>query len=394
MKLQAQSSRALHAALNKSAKCIASKNTMAILDNVLLSQNAEGKFFFTSTTTDSQLTIPAPLSVVEGKFDKPIALPVQTISKFLSTLPDCTITFDFIDDKNVSLEYCTTIGDKTKSGKVSMVYFKGEDFPKMAKPTVDTLHISLPGSLFINAIEQARSFCDAGELRPVMSAMCIDVVEDLSEVIFVATTGHILYKQVVSNDPARGGCDFYRGGTGSKALLHASYFRTLAVLAGLEQIDVESDGYTIRISSGDTEFMCKALEGRYPNYNSVIPRNNPYAICFDKKEMLSVVKRVAMFSSESSNLVELKKDGMFLRVSAQDIDFGLSADDQVIITDANLPDNFRIGFRASAMIDSINAIEGDSIRMTLADPSRVGVITADEPSPSVLTLLTPVLLND
>ena len=394
MKLQAQSSRDLSVALGKSAKCIATKNTIAILDNVLLSKHEDGKFYFTSATSDSQLTIPAPLTLIEGNFAKPIVLPIDTISKFVSSLPDCTITFDFVDDKNVVLEYCTTIGDKVKTGKVSLTYCNGENFPTMVEPATATLHISLPGTVFRSVIEQSRNFIALDELRPVMSALCIDVAEDLSDVVFVATNTHILYKRVLSNDPAKGGYDFFRGGGSGKMLLHLDYFRTVSVLNDAEKVDIESDGHNIRIWTKDSEFTCKALEGKYPNYNSVIPRNNPYYITFDKKEMISVIKRVAMFSSESSNLIVLEKNGMLLNVSAQDIDFGRSADDQVIITNAECNDHFRIGFKSSCLIDTISAIDSDTIRMTLADPSRAGVVTADEPSPSTLTLLMPMLIND
>ena len=101
-----------------------------------------------------------------------------------------------------------------------------------------------------------------------------------------------------------------------------------------------------------------------------------------------------MFSSESSNLIVLEKNGMLLNVSAQDIDFGRSAEDQVIITNAECNEHFRIGFKSSFLIDTISAIDSDAIRMTLADPSRAGVVTADEPSPSTLTLLMPMLIND
>ena len=158
MKLQAQSSRDLSVAFCKSAKCIATKNTIAILDNVLLSKHEDGKFYFTSATPDSQLTIPAPLTLIEGNFAKPIALPIDTIGKFVSSLPDCAITFVFVDEKNVVLEYCTTVGDKVKTGKVSLTYFNGENFPTMAEPATATLHISLPGTVFRDVIEKSRKF--------------------------------------------------------------------------------------------------------------------------------------------------------------------------------------------------------------------------------------------
>lgn len=394
MKLQARSSKELAIALGKSAKNIGSKNSIAILDYVLLSQNAKGDFFFTSATSDSQLTIPAPFTIIDGTFTKPIALPVKNMTSLLATLSDCTVNFDFVGESGMTLEYCTTVGDKTKSGKASMVYQDGSEFPKMAAPANDILHISLPGDLFIGTIDQARNFIDNEELRPIISALCIDVAQDLANVNMVGTNMHLLYKRGISNDPAKGGCNFFRGGTPGTILLHMNNFRALSVFAGMEQIDIESDGHNIRITSGDVEFICKGLEGKYPNYNAVIPRNNPYYITFDKKEMLSVIKRVSMFSSESSNLLEIKKSGMFVEVLAQDIDFGLSAHDQVIIVDSDCPDDFRIGFNAAHIADAINALDGDTIRISLSDPSRAGVLTPDEPSPSTLALLMPMLLND
>ena len=111
MKLQAQSSKALHAALNKSAKCIGSKNTIAILDNVLLTRKGE-QFFLTSSTTEAQLTIPAPLTICNGTYDRDIVLPIKMLSALLSTLPDCVVTFDIPDNsQSFTVEYCTSKED-------------------------------------------------------------------------------------------------------------------------------------------------------------------------------------------------------------------------------------------------------------------------------------------
>lgn len=394
MKLQARSSRDLSVALGKSAKCIVSKNTIAILDNVLLWQDEEGNFFFTSATSDAQLTISAPITIVEGKFDTPIALPIKTITPFLNTLPDCTITFNFVSEHKLTLEYCTSIGDKTKSGQASFTYFSGNEFPRMAKPAKDGLHIKFPGNVVQGAIEKSRNFISNNELRPVMCALCVDVVDDLSEAVFVATTGHVLYKQIVSNDPAQGGVEFYQSGSPDKILIHSQYFRPITVFAGAEQVDIMNDGHSICLAADNMELICKAIEARYPNYNAVIPRGNPYHICFDKQEMLSVIRRVSMFSSSASNMIVLEKDGLFVKISAQDEDFGTSAADEVVIISADCPDHFKIGFKASSLADVINTIDGTTIRLSLSDPTHAGVVTEDNPSPRVTTLVMPLLIND
>ena len=395
MKLQAQSSKALHAALNKSAKCIGSKNTIAILDNVLLTRKGE-QFFLTSSTTEAQLTIPAPLTICNGTYDRDIVLPIKMLSALLGTLPDCVVTFDIPDDsQSFTVEYCTSSEDNVKPGKAQMCLFPGGDFPQMEQPKAEQSSvISLPMSLFHSVVDTADKFAIMDELRPQLSCLCIDVAEDRSEVVFVGTNGQTLVKMTHSNDPAKGGSDFFRGGKPGNMLIHRNYFRTISAFDGSEDITIENDGHTIRFTSGETELICKQVEGRYPNYNAVIPKNNPFYVVFDKKEMLDILRRVSLFSSNASNLVEIKKNGIFLTVSANDADFSVSGEDQVCIADAQCDDNFRIGLKSTSFQTCINSIPSDTIRMQLLDPTRAVVITADDPAPKVMTLCMPMILND
>lgn len=395
MKLQAQSSKALHAALNKSAKCIGSKNTIAILDNVLLTRKGE-QFFLTSSTTEAQLTIPAPLTICNGTYDHDIVLPIKMLSALLGTLPDCVVTFDIPDDsQSFTVEYCTGSEDNVKPGKAQMCLFPGGDFPQMEQPNAEQSSvISLPLSLFHSVVDTADKFAIMDELRPQLSCLCIDVAEDRSEVVFVGTNGQTLVKMTHSNDPAKGGSDFFRGGQPGNILIHRNYFRTISAFDGSEDITIENDGHTVRFTSCDMELICKQVEGRYPNYNAVIPKNNPFYVVFDKKEMLDILRRVSLFSSNASNLVEIQKNGMFLTVSANDADFSVSGEDQVCIADAQCDDNFRIGLKSTAFQTCINSIPSDTIRMQLLDPTRAVVITADDPAPKVMTLCMPMILND
>lgn len=398
MKIQAQSSLLLRQALQKAAKCIDSKTAIAILSNVLLTQRKEdGKFFFVSATTDSELTIPAPLTIVEGSFKEDVVLPITSLLSLLSTLPaDCVVTMDLSQDKDhcLNIEYCTQNGDNVKKGNVSLVYFSAESFPRAAQPDNASLHISLPMATFSNVLSHAGKFVSDSELRPVMRCLCIDVAEDRSEVIFVASNGHVLIKLIHTNNPETGGSNFFRSGTPGKILVYSSFFKTFSAFDGEEDIDIEANESMVRFTAGDITFVCKKAEGQYPNYNSVIPRNNPYKVTVDKRELASVVKRVALFSSESSNLIVLKKDGMFLDISAQDLDFNMSANDQVLITDGTCPEGHSIGFKASSLLDVLAPIPSDTVTLHLGGPSRAGVVTANESSPRALTLLMPMILNE
>ena len=398
MKIQAQSSLLLRQALQKAAKCIDSKTAIAILSNVLLTQRKDdGKFFFVSATTDSELSIPAPLIIVEGSFKEDVVLPITSLLSLLSTLPaDCVVTMDLSQDKDrcLNIEYCTQNGENVKKGNVSLVYFSAEAFPRAAQPDNASIHISLPMATFSNVLSHAGKFVSDSDLRPVMRCLCIDVAEDRSEVIFVASNGHVLIKLIHTNNPDTGGSNFFRSGTPGKILVYSSFFKTFSAFDGEEDIDIEANESMVRFTAGDITFVCKKAEGQYPNYNSVIPRNNPYEITVDKRELASVVKRVALFSSESSNLIVLKKDGMFLDISAQDLDFNMSANDQVLITEGTCPEGHSIGFKASSLLDVLTPIPSDTITLHLSDPSRAVVVTANESSPRALTLLMPMLLND
>ena len=398
MKIQAQSSLLLRQALQKAAKCIDSKTAIAILSNVLLTQRKDdGKFFFVSATTDSELIIPAPLTIVEGSFKEDVVLPITSLLSLLSTLPaDCVVTMDLSQDKerSMNIEYCTQNGENVKKGNVSLVYFSAEAFPRAAQPDNASIHISLPMATFSNVLSHAGKFVSDSDLRPVMRCLCIDVAEDRSEVIFVASNGHVLIKLIHTNNPETGGSNFFRSGTPGKILVYSCFFKTLSVFDGCEDIDIEANESMVRFTAGDITFVCKKAEGQYPNYNSVIPRNNPHKITVDKRELANVVKRVALFSSESSNLIVLKKDGMFLDVSAQDLDFNMSANDQVLITEGTCPEGHSIGFKASSLLDVLAPIPSDTVTIHLSDPSRAGVVTANESSPRALTLLMPMILND
>ena len=398
MKIQAQSALLLRQALQKAAKCIDSKTAIAILSNVLLTQRKDdGKFFFVSATTDSELIIPAPLTIVEGSFKEDVVLPITSLLSLLSTLPaDCVVTMDLSQDKehSMNIEYCTQNGENVKKGNVSLVYFSAEAFPRAAQPDNASLHISLPMATFSNVLSHAGKFVSDSDLRPVMRCLCIDVAEDRSEVIFVASNGHVLIKLIHTNNPETGGSNFFRSGTPGKILVYSCFFKTLSVFDGCEDIDIEANESMVRFTAGDITFVCKKAEGQYPNYNSVIPRNNPHKITVDKRELANVVKRVALFSSESSNLIVLKKDGMFLDVSAQDLDFNMSANDQVLITEGTCPEGHSIGFKASSLLDVLAPIPSDTVTLHLSDPSHAGVVTANESSPRALTLLMPMILND
>ncbi|MPN52029.1 Beta sliding clamp [bioreactor metagenome] len=142
------------------------------------------------------------------------------------------------------------------------------------------------------------------------------------------------------------------------------------------------------------KMVCRFVEGRYPNYNSVIPQNNPNIFVLDRLTLLNALKRVAVFSNPASNLVKFQLSEDKIVVTAQDIDFLTTAEETIPCTyEGNV---MNIGFKASFLIDILDNIPSSDVRIELSDPSRAGLIlpVEKEENEDMLTLLMPMMLND
>lgn len=395
MKLQAQSSRELQKALQKSAKCVAAKNMASILDNVLLTKKDDGKMYFTTSTGDAQLTVEAPLNVVEGRFTAPVALRIELIASLLGTLPDCPVTFSFVDNtQTLVLEYCTEQNGVVKPGQVTLTYVSGEDYPLFATIGEDVTSIALPRVYFEDIVAKASNFVDRKESRAALNSLFVDVAEDHSAVTFVATNGMLLYRATYSHDPAEGGSDFFRSGTPRSFMVHSSNFRSLSVFEDCEEITLESNDRFVRFQGGGAELICKAVEGKYPNFRSIIPTNTPAHVVFSQKEMQTILKRISLFSDKASNCVSVSKNNMFLDLEAKDVDFSISASDQVLVESGECEEGLRVGFNASYLTTAVSALTAEgSIRMNITDPTRPVTFTVDDPAPRELTLCMPMMLR-
>ena len=140
--------------------------------------------------------------------------------------------------------------------------------------------------------------------------------------------------------------------------------------------------------------ICRLIEGRYPNYNSVIPQNNPHKTIIDRISFISALRRVAVFSSQASSLIKLSLSNNLIKISAQDIDFSTSAEETVPCQYEGNP--MSIGFKSSFLIDILTNISSQNVIIELADPSRAGVVVPEEQEENedLLMLLMPMMLND
>lgn len=382
MKLTISVKDLLHA-LNAVGKVIQKKNTLAILDNVMFNAQ-DGSYTITGSSVENSLTMPIALTINAGDEFKPFCINPTSLVPLLSTLAEQPVTLDLdFSTHNAKLTY--------NSGVASMPFQETEDYPKMATLGETTVEFSIPTSVLLPATKAAAAFTGKDQLRPILSSVALDA--DSEGVTFAGTDGHWLYKYIYHH-----GAPFLTKGGKDMLLLPAEVVSALSVFAGNEMVTVAHDGKHISIMSEGITFVVRDMEGRYPNYNGVIPKDSPYHVVMPVKAMSDALKRVQLMAPDTSRLVKFSKEPMFLALAASDLDFARSAREQLSAADCDnactWPDGQYIGFNASHLLSVLQYISTENVRFELAGQDRAALLKEDDGQSSLTILLMPVLVND
>ena len=159
-----------------------------------------------------------------------------------------------------------------------------------------------------------------------------------------------------------------------------------------------ADSHSIAVESGDgtVRLVTVSIDGNYPNYESVIPKDNPHHLVIDRQELQATLRRISLFSAEGSNLAILRRDDEHVILNANDAEFGRNADEQVSIINSEsttLPDGFKIGFKISTMQQLLGCIAGDNVTLEIGDPSRAMLLKEDGQVSQLTLLIMPMLVN-
>jgi len=224
-----------------------------------------------------------------------------------------------------------------------------------------------------------------------MSAVALDVKDE--QVIFVGTDGHSLYKYEYFH-----GAPFLSGEKTVILIPNTIVGSLQTPFLGVEAIEVLYDGKHVCLRAGDISFTIRDIEKKYPNYNSVIPKSNPYHVILPVASLLGALKRVQLMASDASNMVKLSKDGMFVNLSAADIDFSKSASENLTLAEVDkpltLPDAFAIGFKAVTLLKLLDNISTDNVRIELSDPAHAMLIKEDAENSVLTELCMPMKLEE
>ena len=371
----AVSSTALLSRLQSISKVIASKNSLPILDSFLFDLDGNK---LTITASDAETRLVTSVEVMNSKGTGLFAVSAKILLDPLKELPEQPLTFD-INDENLEIFI------HFQNGKYNFIGQKGDTYP-LQKPLNDNaIAIIVDSQMLLNGISRSLFATADDELRPVMNGIYFDIHTD--DLTFVASDGHKLVRlrNLSVKSPER-----------ASFILPKKPANLLKNLLGkeTEMVNIKFDDNNAYVNCANFEMVCRLIEGRYPNYNSVIPQENPFKVTIDRISFLNALKRVSVFSNPASSLVKLQLKESEMVVSAQDIDFSTSAEEKIVCQFDGTELN--IGFKATYLIEILSNINSEEVILELADPSRAGLIVPaeNEENEDQLMLLMPMMLND
>lgn len=370
------SSSALSSKLNMLAKVIGSKNSLPILDCFLF-QVANGEMSITASDSDN--VIKSTLALTDHDGEGEFCVPNRVILDALKELPEQPLHFD-VDAAGEAV----AIKIVYQNGLYNFTGQSAEEYPRTQSMNDACTTVSLPTEMLINNISRSLFATANDELRPVMNGIYFDLTADALAI--VASDGHKLVRSknftIKSESPS----------AFNLPKKPASLLKNILSKDGDDAI-IKFDDRSAEIQFTDGVMRCRLIDGRYPNYNSVIP-NNPNEVTVDRRGLQSALRRVLPFASESSQLIRFHIESGRFEVSSEDIDFSTSAKEQLSCEYNGSP--ISIGFKGSSLMEILSNLTSDNIIIQLADPSRAGIIVpAEQPEDEdILMLIMPMLLND
>jgi DNA polymerase-3 subunit beta len=374
MKFNVSSSK-LFSQLQAVSRVINNKNALPILDDVLFELvGNELKL----TASDGETTVRTAIEVEGAEGGGKVASAAKLLLETLKEFSEQPLAFT-IDEQNFAVNMVS------QNGTYSFVGVNGNEYPEMPQDEVDAQELSLPATTLQSAIEKTI-FCTADDpLRPVMNGIYFDILED--RLILVATDAHRLVRY--SNISVK-------AGMASNFILPKKPAALLKNLLAKEEAEVKVTfgQKNARFEFDKTIVVCRRIEGRFPNYNAVIPQSNQNVVTVDRQTMVNACKRVAVFANNGTAQLRLALSENQIKISAQDIDFSTSAEEMIQCDYQGM--SMAIGFKAPFLIDLLSTVGTTDVQLKLADPARAGLIlpVAEEGEENVLMLLMPMLLND
>jgi DNA polymerase-3 subunit beta len=346
-------------------------NTLPILDNFLFEIDQKN---ITISASDLETTMTTHVEA-EAKDKGSVAIPAKFLTDILKTFSEQPLTFSIDDKFGVEIT--------SDSGKYKLSGFNGEEFPKI--PVIESpSNANIPSEVLSRAINKTIFATSNDDLRPVMSGVFFELSKE--SVTFVATDAHKLVR-------------FRR--TDVKAEKTASFIvpkKPLNLLKNLlaitaSDVVIEYNENNAFFKFDNFSLVCRLIDGKYPNYEAVIPTENPNKLTLDRSAFANSIKRVSIFANKTTHQVRLKVAGSELAVSAEDVDFNNEANER--LTCSYVGEDMEIGFNSRFLLDMLNNIDSGEINLEMSAPNRAGILLPTEKysdGEDLLMLVMPVML--
>lgn len=369
------SSTALAARLSALSKVFNSKNSMPILDCYLF-EVAGGTL--TITASDSENVMTTQLQLDEADGDGTFAVNNRTILDAVKELPEQPLTLD-VDMSSYAIKVVYMNGIYNFTGQ------SGNEFPRLQPLQDGAASIVIDSKTLANDISRSVFATANEELRPVMNGIYFDLTTDALAI--VASDGHKLVRTRNKSIKTEAPMSFIMPKKPANLLRNV-------LQKNDEDVLIRFDERNATISYPGGTLSCRLIEGRYPNYNSVIPQDNPNRMTIDRAVLTGVIRRVLPFASDSSQQVRLHIETGKAVISSEDIDFYTSAKEEIVCDYNGTP--MDIGFKGTSLMEILNNLDCEEVELQLADPSRPCLIlpTQQPENEDILMLIMPMLLND
>lgn len=346
------SGKALLQQLQAVSKVINAKNALAILDNFLFRIEGE-KLYITGSDQESVMT--ASLDIPDADGDGEIAVPAKRILEIIKEISGQPLTF-YINPENFEIDI------RFMNGHFNFMGIDGAEYPRKKDHEEENMTFSIPAQMALSGIENTLFAASTDLIRPIMTGIFWDIVPE--GITFVSSDTHKLVR--------------YRNTTTAPGLTTSFILpaKPASILRGIlakEEGDIKviMDSKSATFTFGDFSLSTRFVKGNYPNYNRVIPENNPFRITIDRETLLNAMRRVSLFASKASQLVKINIQPTEVLLAAQDLDYGTSAEERV---DCEYKGNtMTIGFNSVYMMEVLANLKGDTIIIDLSDPARPGL---------------------
>jgi DNA polymerase III subunit beta len=351
---------------------IASNPVLPILEDFLFTIQDNR---LTIAATDLETSITTEIEVMADG-NGVIAVPAKILLDTLKALPQQPITFSY-NEENFSIEITSAYGKYRLAGE------NGADYPSIPEPdSVDS--VTLPASALAQAITKTIFATSNDDLRPAMTGVYFQV--EPNKIVFVATDAHKLVKYTALD---------VKGDVSTTFIVPKKALNLLKnALSSGGEVSLSFNKANAFFSFGTTNLVCRLIDQRYPDYNAVIPIDNPNTLNVGRTDLQNSLKRIAIYANKTTNQVVLNINSGSLTVSAQDLDFSNEATEQLPCTYEG--GSLTIGFNAKFLIEMLGVLESDEIKMELSTPTRAGILLPQEQNDgsAILMLVMPVMLSN